>query len=112
MASVAAFGAMVLTAAAVIITAALFSRVSALLRIPAPAFFLLGAATASNLWPRLLSVSHVMVEDSVTVALAGLAGLAAGDRVARRGRPGPPGPPGPPASECPQPGESSRGQRL
>ncbi len=70
MASVAAFGAVLLTAAAVIITAALFSRVSARVRIPAPAFFLLGAATASNLWPRLLSVSHVMVEDSVTVALA------------------------------------------
>jgi cell volume regulation protein A len=70
MASVAAFGAVVLTAAAVIIAAALFSRVSARLRIPAPAFFLLGAATASNLWPRLLSVPRVMVEDSVTVALA------------------------------------------
>lgn len=65
-----AFGAVVLAAALVIIGAALFSRVSQRLRIPAPAFFLLGAAVASNLWPRLAALSHVSVEDAVTVALA------------------------------------------
>jgi cell volume regulation protein A len=70
MGSVASFGAVVLTAAVVIIAAALFSRVSERLRIPAPAFFLLGAAAASNLFPKLASVSRTAVEDGVTVALA------------------------------------------
>lgn len=70
MASVATFGAVVLTAAVVIIAAALFGRVSERLRVPAPAFFLLGAAAASNIWPQLARVSHVTVEDAVTVALA------------------------------------------
>jgi cell volume regulation protein A len=70
MSSVATFGVVVLAAAAVIIVAALFSRVSERLRIPAPAFFLLGAAIASNVWPQLAGLSHVTVEDGVTVALA------------------------------------------
>jgi potassium/hydrogen antiporter len=70
MGSVPAFGALVLTAAVVIIAAALFSRVSERLRIPAPAFFLLGAAAASNISPKLASVSRSGVEDGVTVALA------------------------------------------
>jgi potassium/hydrogen antiporter len=70
MGSVAAFGAVVLAAAAVIIVAALSSRVGERLRIPAPAFFLLGAAAASDVWPRLASLSHLTVEDAVTVALA------------------------------------------
>src|SRR5690348_3835544 len=64
------FGAVVLAAAAVIIVAALSSRVSQRLRVPAPAFFLLAAAAASNLWPQLASMSRVTVEDGVTVALA------------------------------------------
>lgn len=70
MGSAVAFGAVVLTAALVIIAAALFSRVSQRLRVPAPAFFLLGAAAASNIWPRLAALSHAPVEDAVTVALA------------------------------------------
>jgi cell volume regulation protein A len=70
MARVASFGVVVLAAAAVIIVAALSSRVSERLRIPAPAFFLLAAAAASNLWPQLAALSHVSVEDAVTVALA------------------------------------------
>lgn len=70
MASATAFGGVVLAAAAVIVVAALSSRVSQRLRIPAPAFFLLGAAIASNVWPQLASLSHVTVEDAVTVALA------------------------------------------
>jgi cell volume regulation protein A len=70
MASVAAFGAVVLAAAVVIIAAALFSRVSERLRIPAPAFFLLGAAAASSLFPKLASVSRPAAEDGVTIALA------------------------------------------
>jgi cell volume regulation protein A len=70
MASAAVFGAILLAAAMVIIAAALFSRVSERLRVPAPAFFLLGAAIASDRWPRLATVSHVTMEDAVTVALA------------------------------------------
>ena len=70
MSSVATFGVVVLAAAAVIIIAALFSRVSERLRIPAPAFFLLAAAAASNLWPQLAALSHVTVEDAVAIALA------------------------------------------
>ena len=70
MAGVESFGVVVLVAAAVVIVAALSSRVSERLRIPAPAFFLLAAAAASNLWPQLAGLSHVTVEDAVTVALA------------------------------------------
>ena len=70
MARVASFSVVVLAVAAVIIVAALSSRVSERLRIPAPAFFLLAAAAASNLWPQLAGLSHVTVEDAVTVALA------------------------------------------
>lgn len=70
MARVASFGAVVLAAEAVIIVAAPSSRVSERLRIPAPAFFLLTAASASNFWPQLASLSRVTVEDAVTVVLA------------------------------------------
>ncbi|HTP17053.1 MAG TPA: cation:proton antiporter, partial [Streptosporangiaceae bacterium] len=40
------------------------------LRIPAPAFFLIGAALASDIWPQLGSLSFAAVEQIVTVALA------------------------------------------
>jgi potassium/hydrogen antiporter len=70
MGGVGSFGLAVLVAALVGIAAVLSSRVSERLRIPAPAFFLIGAALASDLWPRLGSLSFTTVEQVVTVALA------------------------------------------
>ena len=70
MAGVESFGLAVLVAALVGIAAVLSSRVSERLRIPAPAFFLVGAAVASDIWPRLGSLSFATVEQVVTVALA------------------------------------------
>ncbi len=49
--------------------ALLSSRISARLRIPAPAIFLLGAAAASDLVPALGGMSIVAVEQVVSVAL-------------------------------------------
>ncbi len=70
MAGVESFGLAVLVAALVGIAAVLSSRVSERFRIPAPAFFLVGAALASDIWPRLGSLSFTTVEQVVTVALA------------------------------------------
>ncbi len=64
------FGLAVLLAALGGIAAVLSSRVSERLRIPAPAFFLIGAAAASDVWPRLGSLTFAKVEQVVTVALA------------------------------------------
>ena len=50
--------------------AVLSSRVSERLRIPAPAFFLIVAAAAADLWPRLGGLSFTAVDQIVSVALA------------------------------------------
>ena len=50
--------------------AVLSNRVSGIVRIPAPALFLVGAAIASDLVPRLSDLSIITVERIVTVALA------------------------------------------
>lgn len=70
MGSVESFGLAVLVAALTGIAAVLSSRVSERLRIPAPAFFLIGAAAASDIWPRLGCLGFAAVEQVVTVALA------------------------------------------
>lgn len=64
------FGLAVLVAALAGILAVLSSRASERLRIPAPAFFLVGAAAASDIWPRLGALSFTTVERVVTLALA------------------------------------------
>ena len=70
MGGVESFGLAVLVAALAGIAAVLSARVSERLRIPAPAFFLIGAAAASDVWPRLGRLSFATVEQVVTVALA------------------------------------------
>jgi len=70
MGGVESFGLAVLVAALAGIAAVLSARVSERLRIPAPAFFLIGAAAASDVWPRLGRLSFATVERVVTVALA------------------------------------------
>jgi cell volume regulation protein A len=65
-----AFGLLVLAAALAGIAAVLSSRVSERIRIPAPAFFLVAAAAASDIWPRLGNLSSAAVEDVVSLALA------------------------------------------
>ncbi|HUY47808.1 MAG TPA: cation:proton antiporter [Streptosporangiaceae bacterium] len=70
MGSVESFGLAVLVAALTGIAAVLSSRVSERLRIPAPAFFLVGAAVAADIWPRLGSLGFTAVQQVVTVALA------------------------------------------
>jgi potassium/hydrogen antiporter len=68
--STAAFGLTVMAAALVGVAAVLSSRVSERLRIPAAAFFLVAAAAASDIWPRLGGLSFTAVENVVSVALA------------------------------------------
>ncbi len=70
MGSIESFGLAVLLASVAVIAAVLSSRVSERLRIPAPAFFLIAAAVASDISPRLGSLSYAEVEQVVTVALA------------------------------------------
>ena len=64
------FGLAVLVCALAGIGAVLSSRASERLRIPAPAFFLIAAALASDIWPWLGRLSDTSVEQVVTVALA------------------------------------------
>ena len=64
------FGLTILVAGLVGVAAVLSSRVSARLRVPAPAFFLIGAALASDIWPALGHLSFGAMEQVVTVALA------------------------------------------
>lgn len=64
------FGLAVLAAAVATIAAVLSSRASERLRIPAPAFFLVAAAVASDIWPWLGRLSYSAVEQVVTIALA------------------------------------------
>src|SRR5260370_9957164 len=68
--STAAFGLGVLVTALAGVVAVLSSRVSERLRIPAPAFFLIAAAAASDLLPRLGALSFTAVDQVVSVALA------------------------------------------
>ena len=70
MGGIESFGLAVLVAALAGIAAVLSSRVSTRLRIPAPAFFLIAAALASDIWPWLGRLSYTSVEQVVTVALA------------------------------------------
>jgi cell volume regulation protein A len=70
MTQIESFGLAVLLAAGVGIAAVLSSRLSERVRIPAPAFFLIGAAIASDIWPRLGGLSFGTVEEAVTIALA------------------------------------------
>src|SRR5579864_7597644 len=68
--STAAFGLGVLVTAMAGVVTVLSSRVSERLRIPAPAFFLIAAAAAADLWPRLGGLSFSTVDQVVSVALA------------------------------------------
>lgn len=61
------FGVTLLAAAAVVSVALLSNRISAWVRVPAPAIFLLGAAGVSRVLPSPLSINAV--EQIVTVAL-------------------------------------------
>ncbi len=70
MGDVSAFGLAVLGVALAGIAAVLSSRLSARLRIPAPALFLIGAAAAARLWPALGHLPFSAVERVVTIALA------------------------------------------
>jgi cell volume regulation protein A len=70
MGGVESFGLAVLVAALAGIAAVLSSRASERLRIPAPAFFLIAAALASDIWPWLGRLSYATVQQVVTVALA------------------------------------------
>jgi potassium/hydrogen antiporter len=63
------FGLMLLMTAGVVTVALLSNRISALLRIPAPAIFLVAGAAASDLVPALGRLSLVTVQQVVTVAL-------------------------------------------
>ncbi len=64
------FGLAILIAGLVGVAAVLSSRVSERLRIPAPAFFLIGAALASDIWPELGHLSFGSMEQVVSIALA------------------------------------------
>jgi cell volume regulation protein A len=68
--AVESFGLMVLAAGLVGLAAVLSNRLAERLRIPAPAIFLVSAAVASDLLPRLGKVQIETVERVVTVALA------------------------------------------
>ncbi|NMI01058.1 potassium/proton antiporter [Pseudonocardia sp. K10HN5] len=69
MGTIAPFGLTLLIAAGVVVLALLSNRISARLRIPAPAIFLVGAAAASDLIPSLRTISIETIEQIVTVAL-------------------------------------------
>src|ERR1044072_311127 len=64
------FGRVILLIAVIGTLAVLSNRFSERLRVPAPAIFLIGAAAASDIWPRLGTVQIPAVEKSATVALA------------------------------------------
>ncbi|WP_327138823.1 cation:proton antiporter domain-containing protein [Nocardia sp. NBC_01327] len=63
------FALVLLIASLVGLAAVLSSRLGAWIPIPAPALFLVGAAVASDIWPRLGEVPVGLVERVVTVAL-------------------------------------------
>lgn len=70
MIDVESFGRVVLLVAVIGTLAVLSNRFGERFRVPAPAIFLIGAAIASDIWPRLYGLSITTVENVVTVALA------------------------------------------
>lgn len=64
------FGLVVLVIGLVGTGAVLSNRLSARLRVPAPAFFLICATVAAQLWPRATLLPANTVQDAVSVALA------------------------------------------
>ncbi|HET9081412.1 MAG TPA: cation:proton antiporter [Trebonia sp.] len=64
------FGLIVLVIGLVAVAAVLSNRLSARLRVPAPAFFLGAAVIAAQLWPSATALPGITVERIVTVALA------------------------------------------
>jgi cell volume regulation protein A len=64
------FGLVVLVIGLVGTAAVLSNRLSARLRVPAPAIFLIGATVAAQLWPRATLLPATTVQDVVSVALA------------------------------------------
>ena len=64
------FGLTVLVIGLVAVAAVLSNRLSARLRVPAPAFFLVAAVIAAQLWPSATALPGTTVERVVTVALA------------------------------------------
>jgi cell volume regulation protein A len=63
------FGLAIVLVSAVVLVAALSSRPSQRIRVPAPALFLVGAAVASEIFPRLRDIPAEVDERIVTVAL-------------------------------------------
>lgn len=63
------FGLVVLLIGGALLLALAANRVSRVIRIPAPALFLVGAAVASDIWPGLYDLTKVLDERIVTVAL-------------------------------------------
>jgi cell volume regulation protein A len=70
MGGIESFGLAVLLASLAGVAAVLSSRASERLSVPAPAFFLIAAALASDIWPQLGGLSYTTVEQVVTIALA------------------------------------------
>jgi potassium/hydrogen antiporter len=64
------FGVIVLVIGLAGTAAVLSNRLSARLRVPAPAFFLVAAVIAAQLWPRVTTLPQLTVVRVVTVALA------------------------------------------
>lgn len=64
------FGLVVLVIGLVGTGAVLSNRLSARLRVPAPAFFLICASVAAQLWPRVTLLQFTTVTRVVSVALA------------------------------------------
>jgi len=64
------FGLIVLVVGLAGTAAVLSNRLSARLRVPAPAFFLVAAVIAAQLWPAATTLRQTTVERTVTVALA------------------------------------------
>jgi potassium/hydrogen antiporter len=64
------FGTVVLLVSVAVLLALIGNRVSRLIRVPAPALFLVAAALASDLWPALARLSAGLDGRIVTVALA------------------------------------------
>ena len=69
MTDVQSFSLVVLVVAATVIVAVFSNRLSQWIRVPAPAFFLIGAAVAASLVPGLGSAPRILDERVVTVAL-------------------------------------------
>ncbi len=69
MEDVSRFGLVVLLIAVALLLALAANRVSRVIRVPAPALFLVGAAVASDVWPALYDVGTRLDERIVTVAL-------------------------------------------